>query len=166
MIYTHVLNRAGGLGVTSPAGPAVTNPRPHSEVRKTLRPGDLGTRRFARDWGERLVCVRYRVDATKGLRYTTVEIVASAPIPRRPPGRPAPSALVYVRTGGDEWELRQRLRAARAVWEPELDAWRLRYEIAVRLKLRRRLLPRRPAPVAHSAAPQEPRPPRLGNVHR
>jgi hypothetical protein len=123
----------------------MTNPRSHSEVRKTLRPGDPGTRRFARDWGERLVCVRYRVDPSKRLRYTTVEIVASTPKAWRPPSRPAPSALVYVRTGGDEWELKQRLRAARAVWEPELGAWRLRYETAVRLKLRRRILLRRPS---------------------
>jgi len=134
----------------------MTNPRSHSEVRKTLRPGDPGTRRFARDWGERLVCVRYRVDPSKGLRYTTVEIVASAPKAWRPPGRPAPSALVYVRTGGDEWELKQRLRAARAIWEPELKVWRLRYEAAVKLKLRRRILLRRPAPVGPSATTPRP----------
>jgi hypothetical protein len=122
----------------------VTKSRSFSEVRKTLRPGDPGTYRLARDWGERLVCVRYRVDRTKGVRFTTVEIVASPPKAWRPPNRPSPSALVYVRTGGDEWELKQRLRAAHAVWEPELKAWRLRFETAVRLKLRRRILLRRP----------------------
>ena len=57
-----------------------------------------------RDWGTRLVCVRHRVDHAKGVRFTTVEIVASTERQIRPKREPHPDALVYVRVGADEWD--------------------------------------------------------------
>jgi len=114
-------------------------------VRKTLRPGDAGTSRHLRDWGVRLVCVRHRVDRAKGVRFTTVEIVASDERAARPRREPHPEALVFARVGADEWELERRLRTARAAtFDPFLNVWQMRYETAVRLKLKRRLLLSRP----------------------
>jgi hypothetical protein len=116
-----------------------------TDVRKTLRPGDAGTSRHLRDWGVRLVCVRHRVDRAKGVRFTTVEIVASEERTARPRHEPHPEALVYARVGADEWELERRLRTARAAtFDPFLNVWQMRYETAVRLKLKRRLLLTRP----------------------
>lgn len=116
-----------------------------TDVRKTMRPGEPGTRRHLRDWGDRLVCVRHRVDPAKGLRFTTVEIVASAKRPTQPRREPHPDALVYARVGRDEWELERRLRTTKsATYDPALNVWRMRYETAVRLRLKRRLLLRRP----------------------
>lgn len=116
-----------------------------TDVRKTMRPGDPGTSRHLRDWGVRLVCVRHRVDRAKGVRFTTVEIVASEERAARPKRGPHPDALVYARVGADEWELERRLKTARAAtFDPFLNVWRMRYETAVRLRLKRRLLLRRP----------------------
>ncbi|MDY6921765.1 MAG: hypothetical protein SV765_16320 [Pseudomonadota bacterium] len=51
------------------------------DVTKTLRPGDSGTKRLKQRYGDRLVCVRYRKDAGRQRRYTTVElIVDEAPV--------------------------------------------------------------------------------------
>jgi hypothetical protein len=118
-----------------------------TEVRKTLRPGAPGTHHHLRDWGARLVCVRHRVDTTKGVRFTTVEVVASAERVTRPKRALHPEALVYARVGVSEWKLAKRLRSANAAtYDAFLDVWRMRYETAVRLKLKRRILLRRPAP--------------------
>jgi hypothetical protein len=118
---------------------------PSTDVRKTMRPGEPGTRRHLRDWGERLVCVRHRVDPAKGLRFTTVEIVASAKRLARQKREPHPDALVYVRVGRDEWELERRLRTTKsATFDTDLNVWRMRYETAERLRLKRRLLLRGP----------------------
>jgi hypothetical protein len=124
-----------------------------TEVRKTLRPGQPGTRRLQRDWGARLVCVRHRVDPVKGVRFTTAEIVVSRERATGPRRTLHPDALVYARVGADEWELERRLRAARtATFDPELNLWRMRFETAVRLKLRRRLMLRRPTRNTPSSA--------------
>ena len=134
-----------------------------TEVRKTLRPGDPSTGRYLRDWGVRLVCVRHRVDRAKGVRFTTVEIVASKERAFRPKREPHPEALVYARVGADEWELESRLRTAKAAtFDPFLNVWRMRYETAVRLKLKRRLLLRRPARSAGFAS--APRTPEKSNI--
>ncbi len=118
---------------------------PSTEIRKTMRPGEPGTRRHLRDWGDRLVCVRHRVDPDKGMRFTTIEIVASSTRVVRPKREPHPEALVYARVGRDEWELERRLRTTKsASFDPVLDVWRMRYESAVKLRLKRRLLFRRP----------------------
>jgi hypothetical protein len=44
-------------------------------VLKTLKPGAPGTRKWVRKFGKRLICVRYRGDARRRVRLTTVEVV-------------------------------------------------------------------------------------------
>lgn len=44
-------------------------------VLKTLRPGDPGTEKFVKRFGERLIAVRYRGNPSRRVRSTTVEIV-------------------------------------------------------------------------------------------
>lgn len=48
---------------------------PGMKVRLTLRPGDNGTKKYHARYGERLVCVRYRYDVARKLRFTTVELI-------------------------------------------------------------------------------------------
>lgn len=117
---------------------------PRGDVRKTLRPGQKGTGRFVRDWGDRLVCVRYRYDAKGKIRYTTVEIVTSEIRPWTPPPAPHPDALVWLRVRPDEWRVIKGLRAERAFWDGSRKLWRARYESVERLRLRRRILKRLP----------------------
>jgi len=45
------------------------------EVIKKILPGKPGTIRWLRQFGAHLVCVRYRGNATRRVRTTTVEIV-------------------------------------------------------------------------------------------
>ena len=124
---------------------------PTGDVRKTLRPGQKGTQRFLRDWGERLVCVRYRFDPAKRVRYTTVELVASELRPWVPPFRPRPDALIYLWVDRDDWRTLKKVREARAWWDRERGLWRLRYDQAERMKLRSRIV----NPKTHT--PQAPR---------
>jgi hypothetical protein len=47
--------------------------------------------------------------------------------------------------GRTKWELERRLKTAKAAtFDPFLNIWRMRYETAARLRLKRRLLLRRP----------------------
>jgi hypothetical protein len=44
-------------------------------TRLTLAPGQNGTKKLARRFGERLICVRYRYDEVTKRRFKTVELV-------------------------------------------------------------------------------------------
>jgi hypothetical protein len=117
-------------------------------VRLVRRPGQHGTREYVEQYGDRLVCVRYRYDAAAGRRYKTIEIIVDeapwAPpaaadaepkadtgtaTPAPPPLRP--DTLVGVR--GRQGDL--RLRGAGGVWRWDLQLWLLPYERAERLGL-------------------------------
>ena len=74
------------------------------ETRLTLRPGQNGTRKLAARYGARLVRDRYRYDAEKRKRYTTVELIVAegewTPRARSPRATRSPEDMVHVRV---EW---------------------------------------------------------------
>ena len=45
------------------------------DVKATLLPGANGTKALLRQYGDQLICVRYRYDKTKHKRYKTVELI-------------------------------------------------------------------------------------------
>ena len=72
-----LLDRASSI---APAGPSArtTPPRPSPEsstalVRLHLKPGQKGTKQLLAQYGDRLICVRYRYDAQRKKRFKTVE---------------------------------------------------------------------------------------------
>ena len=86
-------------------------------VIKRMAPGASGTRRLAERFGESLVCVRYRENPARGLRYTTVEII----VDQRPFN--APEDLVQVAYA--ETALRHKIKDAGGRWDRELKLWHL-----------------------------------------
>jgi hypothetical protein len=142
------------------------------EARATLRPGQRGTKKLVTRFGDRLICVRYRYDAARRKRFTTVELIvdesdwtASTPTapeaaPPGPTARPTqtpiqtqagapkeacgePSAakpdLVGLRVDFEEVDLRQKVKAAGARWDPGRRLWMLRRDRAIRLGLQERI---------------------------
>ena len=108
-------------------------------IAKTFAPGHDGTRRLAREFGDRLVCVRYRYDDAKALRVTTVEIVAHVdPLRgRAPPPRSAVAAWepVWVRLAPDERALRRQALEAGGRWRSEHKLWEVPRWLVARLDL-------------------------------
>jgi len=90
-----------------------------------LKPGQDGTKRLVAQYGDRLLCVRYRFDETRGVKLKTVEII----VDERPLQAPRfrDDDLVPVRVAYGETELRQQLRALRARWDGERKLWYVRY---------------------------------------
>ncbi|MEW5855580.1 MAG: hypothetical protein AB2A00_42795 [Myxococcota bacterium] len=98
---------------------------------KRLNPGQNGTKRYAQDYGERLVCVRYRED--EGHRYTTVELVVDQrPVQRR---KPPPPDLIPVVILHYEEDMRRRAVAAGARWDPAGRCFWISRAVAVELGL-------------------------------
>jgi hypothetical protein len=108
-------------------------------TRLTLRPGQPGTRRLVEQYGERVVCVRYRYDAKHNKRFKTVELIVEEVdwIPR--PRRPAVTDIVHIRLEYKERTLRDSVKLLGGTWHPPTRTWRLAYGAAVALRLTDRI---------------------------
>jgi hypothetical protein len=81
-------------------------------VQLNLKPGQRGTKHLTRQYGKRLVCVRYRYDEKSRKRYTTVELIV-AEEPWQPPAF-KPHTIVRIRVAFNEVDLRQKVLEAGA----------------------------------------------------
>lgn len=119
------------------------------ETRLTLAPGQNGTKKLLARYGERLVCVRYRYDAARKLRHKTVElIVETVPwAPNRRNQRRVPEDMVGVRIAFSETALRERIKAAGAIWRPRQRLWEVDWRTVLDLGLQGRVVPEEPGEV-------------------
>jgi len=107
------------------------------KVKLKLNPGDRGTKKLVAQYGEKLVCVRYRYDEERGRRLKTIELIIED-IPYRQV--PAKSTKVSVKTQISEKELHQMIRNAGGRWDREKKVWKMTYGEAVKLGLRDRVV--------------------------
>jgi len=109
-----------------PPGPHLRQQRP-THVVKRIAPTQPGAIKLARQFGERLVCVRYRHNQTDTYRYTTVElIVDEGPIQARPGQARRPRIqLVAIRIAPGESALNTLVRAHGAVRDGRAGLWYL-----------------------------------------
>jgi hypothetical protein len=105
-------------------------------VIKKIARGERGSKGLTAEHGERLVCIRHRIDPTGTVRLTTVELVVSEKKIQR---RPSPMVDVVVKL--HERELQGRLKAAGGRWDQNERVWRIRRATATALGLKKRILP-------------------------
>ena len=116
------------------------------DVIKTLNAGSPGTKRYQKQHGANLVCVRYRQDPAGKRRLTTIEIIVDeAPLQpsRRKTGKTAAtrnSQRVLLRIGYEEEELRERIKQAGGWWLPKERLWRLPFQTVEALNLHSRVV--------------------------
>jgi hypothetical protein len=108
-------------------------------VKSTMWPGQKGTARLSRHYGDQLLCVRYRYDTERGKRMTTVELVVDEQ-DWVPGFLFKPERRVFVRIGFDEMELREQVKLAGGYWHPQKKAWHLPFGSVVELGLEKRVL--------------------------
>lgn len=109
-------------------------------MRLTLNPGQRGTKRLLTQYGDRLVCVRYRYDVQRKKRIKTAELIIEETDWQPKARRRAGDTLVMVRVGLSEVEIRQRVKRAGGRWDPKRRVWELRYERVAELGLEARIV--------------------------
>jgi hypothetical protein len=108
-------------------------------VRRTLTPGQKGTKKLLRQYGSQLVCVRYRYDVERRLRFKTVELIIEQ-VPWSPTStRIAGTTLVGVRVGAKEVELQRQVKQAGGRWNPTERVWEMPYGRGIALGLKGRI---------------------------
>ena len=105
----------------------------------TVQPGHRGAKKFLAQYGDRLVCVRYRSDEQQRKRFKTIELIIEE-WPWTPPPLKTAASVVLVQVGFAERELRQRVKEAGGVWKPDKQAWELHSEQASALGLGKRII--------------------------
>jgi len=106
----------------------------------TLRPGQRGAKKFMSQYGDRLVCVRYRQDAQRKMRFKTVELIVEEwPWTPLPPRRKK-ERLIFLKVAFPEKELRRQIKDAGGAWNPDQQAWEMRYDHAIALGLETRIV--------------------------
>ena len=106
-------------------------------VRLHLRPGQRGTKQLLEQYGEQLVCVRYRYDAQRKKRYKTVELIIDV-IDWEPPRRP--DSIVQIEVAFEETQIQDMVRAAGGSWNRPKHVWELRYDQVLALNLADRIV--------------------------
>jgi hypothetical protein len=109
------------------------------QIKATLRPGQNGTKRYAAQYGDQLICVRYRYDQQRRKRITTVELAVDEK-DWLPGVLIAKDQLIFVHVGYGETELRERIKEAGGFWDREKKLWRLAFSKAAQLGLEKRIV--------------------------
>src|SRR5713101_2724791 len=105
-----------------------------------LKPGQKGTKQLLAQYGDRLVCVRYRYDAQQKKRFKTVELIVAEREWDPPPPRFAAEAIVGVRVGFGEVEIRDRVKQAGGKWNRGRKVGEMRYAQVIALQLEARIV--------------------------
>lgn len=88
-----------------------------------LKPGQKGTKALVKEYGDALICVRYRYDAATRTRLKTVELIVERKVLPEPRRAKADEAPVPVRIAYREAALRKMARALGGEWDPEVRLW-------------------------------------------
>ena len=109
------------------------------EIKTTIPHGRNETKQLLRQYGEQLVCVRYRYDKARLKRFETVELIVDEKewIPQ---DYVASDRLVELRIGYGETGLREQVKAVGGRWDPEKKLWELSYAEAAKLRLLGRIV--------------------------
>lgn len=104
-----------------------------------LLPGARGTKRLVAEYGDRLVCVRYRYDAERGKRIKTIELIVDE-IDWSPARRFQENAIVSLRIEFNENMLRDKAKSSGGRWDPNKQVWLVRYGAIAGTDLEKRII--------------------------
>lgn len=96
-------------------------------ARTKLLPGQKGTKSLVAEYGDALLCVRYRYDEQSHTRMKTVELIIEKKPWTPTKHRLTDDEVVPVRIGFDEKVLREQAKAAQGKWDPDAKAWYIPY---------------------------------------
>jgi hypothetical protein len=109
-------------------------------TRLHLKPGQKGTKELLAQYGDRLVCVRYRYDTQRKKRFKTVELIVAERDWEPPAPRFTAETIVGVRIGFTEVDMREQVKQAGGKWNRSRKVWELRYDQVVALRLEARIV--------------------------
>jgi hypothetical protein len=108
------------------------------QVRKKLKPGQDGAHSLLDKYGDQMVCVRYRYDEERRLRYKTVELIVET-APWEPLTEIPADTVVGLKVGLQEIELQSKIRQVGGKWNRGRQVLELSYDKVLALGLASRI---------------------------
>jgi len=111
------------------------------ETKRCIKPGEPGTIGLMKQYGEALVCVRYKYDINKKKRYKTIElIIDEKPWEPKKIKSPLSNEIVGIRIAYGEANLAGIVKKAGGIWNREKKVWEIPYFKVKALKLEKRMI--------------------------
>lgn len=110
------------------------------KTRRTLKPGQPGTKKLVKEFGDRLLCVRYRYDAAKNRRLKTAEIILEETYWSQDSGHNVLLTVVNIRVNYEEKDIIRKVKNAGGVWVKEQKVWQLPFGVVIELRLADRIV--------------------------
>ena len=109
------------------------------EVKATPASGQNGTKQLLKQYGNQLICVRYRYDKARRERLKTIELIVDEQ-DWVPGAAFSVEKRVPVKIGFEETELREQMKRAGAYWNPDKKAWMLSCRSVLEMGLEGRIV--------------------------
>ena len=103
-------------------------------------PGEHGTKKLLRQYGDKLVCVRYRYDIEKSESLKTVELIIERNHWEASKSRIHPNKIVEIKINYGEIQLGRLVKNAGGKWNPMKKVWKLPYREVKALGLEKRIV--------------------------
>ena len=97
------------------------------KTRLILKPGQRGTKSLAKEYGNALLCVRFRYDAESRQRLKTIELIVERTEWTPPSPRYAADTLGPLRIEAADMPMRLQAKTAGGRWNPEKQLWFVKY---------------------------------------
>lgn len=110
------------------------------KIKRTLLPGQPGTKRWVGIYGDNLVCIRYRYDDKNQQTLKTVEIIVEKKRWKKNPKRIPKNKIVKLRIRYGESDLARLVKAAGGRWNAVEKVWELPYQEVYALNLQSRMV--------------------------
>ena len=106
----------------------------HWRVAKKIKPSQRGAIKISRDYGDELLCVRYRENPDGTERLTTVELIVQGVMIQK---RDDPIVVFKIKPG--ETDLQRLAQAKGATYDAKIHMWNLIRSEVIRMGLRNRI---------------------------
>ena len=110
------------------------------KIQRTMLPGQPGTKKLVEQYGDNLVCVRYRYDLEKQQRLTTVEIIVDRQKWNLSKTRVPPNKIMNLKIEYGEREIAQQVKSLGGRWDRQKKVWKLPFRYVQILKLEDRIM--------------------------
>jgi len=109
-------------------------------IKRTLLPGQAGTKAWLEKYGDNLICVRYRYDKKQKKRLTTVEIAVDENVWEKSGTRIPANKIMHIRVSYGEIETAMIIKRNGGRWNKEGRYWELSYKEVKELGLKGRII--------------------------
>jgi len=109
-------------------------------TRRTIYPGEPGSKKWQKIYGDKLICVRYKYDEITKKRMTTIELMVEQK-DWQPKQKFIPqNKIVQVKINYGEIDLARKVKSLGGKWNKTKKVWELAYGYVQALGLAKRIV--------------------------